>query len=376
MKTKFNPFNENGYLKRILGDKVFCAFKKIFDFCGVPNESKFLNQNFEWVTESDPIFTDSPAYGIGSDDISKWDTVADNAWSKIGNAGANPTINFLGTTDNNDLVFRTNNTEKFRITGTGRLSVSRSSIYIGNTAGNETSTSWGNVGVGNLCLVNVTSGYNNVAMGTWALQGLTTGERNTAVGFAPICIGNGSYNVGIGYEAGRSTNANSNVTIGYRNLYSNSIGAGNVCIGFQAGYLINSGNNTIVGNSTGQGITTGSNNTIIGAGVVGLPSTLSNNIILADGSGNQRLRIFDSGNTSIGTTTDAGFKLDVNGNTRIQGKLNLKNYTVATLPTPIRGDTCYVTDALAPVIGSAAVGGGAIVAMVWYNGTAWTITGI
>lgn len=36
-------------------------------------------------------------------------------WSLLWNAWTNPTINFLGTTDNQDLVFRTNNQERMRI---------------------------------------------------------------------------------------------------------------------------------------------------------------------------------------------------------------------------------------------------------------------
>ncbi len=38
-----------------------------------------------------------------------------NAWSLLGNAGSNPATNFLGTTDAQDLVFKTNNTERLRI---------------------------------------------------------------------------------------------------------------------------------------------------------------------------------------------------------------------------------------------------------------------
>ena len=40
-----------------------------------------------------------------------------------GNIGTNPTNNFLGTIDNNDLVFRTNNTEKARITSSGNTGI-------------------------------------------------------------------------------------------------------------------------------------------------------------------------------------------------------------------------------------------------------------
>jgi hypothetical protein len=36
---------------------------------------------------------------------------------------------------------------------------------------------------------------------------------------------------------------------------------------------------------------------------------------------NERMRIFSTGNTGIGTTTDAGYKLDVNGTARVSGEL-------------------------------------------------------
>jgi len=51
--------------------------------------------------------------------------------------------------------------------------------------------------------------------------------------------------------------------------------------------------------------------------------------------------------------------------------VRLKNYTVATLPVGVRGDTAYVTDALTPTYLGALVGGGAVVTPVFYNGTTW-----
>lgn len=51
--------------------------------------------------------------------------------------------------------------------------------------------------------------------------------------------------------------------------------------------------------------------------------------------------------------------------------VNLKNYTVGTLPAGTRGDIAYVTDALAPAFLVAIAGGGAIVTPVFYDGTNW-----
>ncbi len=46
-----------------------------------------------------------------------------NDWKLTGNAGTNPATNFLGTTDNQDLVFRTNNSEKVRILSGGNVGI-------------------------------------------------------------------------------------------------------------------------------------------------------------------------------------------------------------------------------------------------------------
>ena len=45
------------------------------------------------------------------------------AWSLIGNAGTDPNVNFLGTTDNHPIVFKTNNAEAMVITNTGAVSI-------------------------------------------------------------------------------------------------------------------------------------------------------------------------------------------------------------------------------------------------------------
>jgi hypothetical protein len=42
-------------------------------------------------------------------------------WTMTGNAGSNPATQYLGTSDNKDLVFRTNGAERFRLKATGEL---------------------------------------------------------------------------------------------------------------------------------------------------------------------------------------------------------------------------------------------------------------
>jgi hypothetical protein len=44
-----------------------------------------------------------------------------NAWGLLGNSGTNPISNFIGTTDNVDLAFKTNNSERLRLTTNGDI---------------------------------------------------------------------------------------------------------------------------------------------------------------------------------------------------------------------------------------------------------------
>jgi hypothetical protein len=48
---------------------------------------------------------------------------ANNNWSLFGNSGTNPTTNFLGTTDNKDVVFKTNSFERMRVTKDGWVGI-------------------------------------------------------------------------------------------------------------------------------------------------------------------------------------------------------------------------------------------------------------
>lgn len=93
--------------------------------------------------------------------------------------------------------------------------------------------------------------------------------------------------------------------------------------------------------------------------------TLSSAAILAD-NGSTTNPIFlarDNGSTA--------FTIADGGKVTVTAPINLKSYTVATLPAGVQGDMAYVTDATAPTYLGALVGGGAVVCPVFYNGSAW-----
>ena len=52
-----------------------------------------------------------------------WQSTLPSMWSLTGNSGTTPGTNFIGTTDNKDLVFKTNGTEAFRATSTNRIGI-------------------------------------------------------------------------------------------------------------------------------------------------------------------------------------------------------------------------------------------------------------
>jgi trimeric autotransporter adhesin len=314
--------------------------------------------------------------------------VAANAWGLKGNAGTNPDSNFIGTTDDKDLVFKRggvvsglinsalgnssfglsalkNNTTGYSNTAIGNYAglantTGNYNSFIGTQAGVSNTTGIQNTFIGaNAGLANTTGQFNNF-IGTGAGGANTTGSLNSFVGaYAGASNQSGGNNSFFGYNTGSATTSgNYNTFLGMQAGLSNKTGDNNNFIGFQAGGYNDGGggnnyigryagwqnmagnnntavggsaladalssNNTAVGSNTGGGITTGGNNTIIGANVTGLSSTLSNNIILADGQGNRRINVDANGNTGIGTITPTE-KLDVAGNFKLSGALMPNN---------------------------------------------------
>jgi trimeric autotransporter adhesin len=88
-------------------------------------------------------------------------------WNTGGNTGTNPATNFIGTSDNTDIIFKRNNTRS------GLLSEYNTSY--GVNALNELSTGTNNTSFGFNSLFKNTTGNPNTAVDVYALENDTTG---------------------------------------------------------------------------------------------------------------------------------------------------------------------------------------------------------
>ena len=193
------------------------------------------------------------------------------------------------------------------------VGVGQGIVALGSLALENNISASANVAVGYRSSNKIVNGTNNVAVGTNALfNGDVT--HTVAVGDKAMTTANddADYNVALGSEALRVSRSANNIGIGYRTLYSATTGGGNIAIGVNSLPNLSTGaSNTTIGHNTGSGVTTGSGNTILGANVSGLSGALSNSIILADGTGNQRLFINSDGKVGLGTSTPLA-ALDIN----------------------------------------------------------------
>lgn len=180
-----------------------------------------------------------------------------NDWKLLGNAGTNASTNFLGTTDNVDLVFRTNNVERGRVTSSGSFFITGNGgsvplsgagvrfMWASNKqairAGQVTGTEWDNANIGTRSF---SQGYNTIASGQSSFSfGTTTtssanysfsyGLNTSASGIHSFAFGNGTiatspYSVAFGFNCS---------SIGWYNFAggngSSAAGANSLAYGFQ-----------------------------------------------------------------------------------------------------------------------------------------------
>ncbi|MBK9284354.1 MAG: hypothetical protein IPM51_08515 [Sphingobacteriaceae bacterium] len=255
-------------------------------------------------------------------------------WSIFGNAATNPTLHFLGTTDNVPLSFRVNNQSAGFLesgnglayfgyqAGTGNSGVN--STALGSGALSNSSTGNQNTAVGYRALQSNSTGFRNTAVGSTALNANTTGSVNSAFGYNALNANTtGSANSGFGASALRDNfSGEANSAFGQGALISSATGGSNSAFGTQAlNSVVNGSFNTAVGAYAGYSAT-GSNNVFIGY-QAGYNETGSNKLYIANQSTNPPLIYgdFSNGRLGLGTILPAE-KLHLvglnNGNERIK----------------------------------------------------------
>lgn len=236
-------------------------------------------------------------------------------WGLTGNAGTNPSVNFIGTTDATDLVFKTNN----MVAGRLNQNLENTSYGVGSLLANIGGVS--NTATGSFALNSNTYGNYNTGYGAGALANSTIGNDNTATGAAALYFNtSGSNNTAQGRSSLYSNVTGSdNTASGFFALSGNTIGINNTATGSSALFFNTSGNNnTASGKSALYSNTTGYSNTASGyeslklntTGIFntanGVRALLSNTIGEANtASGYDALRSNTTGNnnTSIGSSS-------------------------------------------------------------------------
>ena len=261
-----------------------------------------------------------------------------------------------------------NGSLRYNIDGTYNTAYGVDSLNANTTGGQNVAMGW-------RALSSSTTAYLNVAIGSQALFANITGQNNTALGSNALYNNTASNNTAVGYQAGYSNTSGGITALGYQAGYSNTSGSliaigytagnknttgtSNIFIGTESGYFnttgsdnigigtyaLNSGgsqntgigrqtlfNNTANGNIaigyqagfSGVPNTTGANNIFIGYQSTGVLATESNRTWIGNSS---TTSTWLAGNVLVGTTTDAGYKLNVNGTVKISSTIYLGGNT-------------------------------------------------
>lgn len=184
-------------------------------------------------------------------------------WGKSGNASTDPSVNFLGTTDNKNLLFKVNNIQS------GLIDKTFNNASFGYQSLSNNVNGVYNSSFGDASMINNTSGSYNTGIGRQSLFTNQDGSRNTAVGYQSLYSANSltaEGNVAIGFQSlYSSTTASDNVAVGQNTLKYNTTAVGNVAIGSSALNLNDVYSyNTAVGYIS-QGLSTAAFNTSVGA---------------------------------------------------------------------------------------------------------------
>jgi hypothetical protein len=214
-------------------------------------------------------------------------------WSITGNTGTSSATNFLGTTDDVDIVFKRFNTRAGFIGNPSVASGNKNTSFGANSL-NALGTGIRNTAIGTNIMPGNTTGQLNVAIGDQSMFSNQSGSTNTVIGVGALFSNtSGSENVALGRNSLVSANANNNTALGFAALRQNATGINNVAIGHQAGY-----------NETGSYKLYIENSTVLN----GTDSSVNNALIY--GEFDNRI-VRTNGTIQIGNPATTGFSLPI-----------------------------------------------------------------
>ncbi|WPO89239.1 hypothetical protein [Chryseobacterium sp. HR92] len=243
-----------------------------------------------------------------------WTLLSDtqNTWGTYGNSATNPGTNFIGTTDNQDLIFKRGGVIAGKLSGVG---IYNTSFGVGSYKGNSGFVGRWNTAIGFESLKGENENmvaHDNTAVGSHSLTSNYNGEGNTGIGYQALMLNRtGKWNVGVGHQSlGSNKTGNYNTALGKGALTHLNDGSENTVIGFLSlGNLPSGRDNVTLGAYAGQSLLMGNSNIIIGKSAARNQSSGSNNIVigsdidLKNTSGSNQLNI---GNSIYGVNVNAG----------------------------------------------------------------------
>ncbi len=146
----------------------------------------------------------------GASSAPVWSAASNLYWSTLGNTGTSSSTNYLGTSDAQAFVFRTNNVERMRILSTGQVAINTTttphqlhSLFTGTT--DEVAAIFGNAsGSSTSQAIGVWGSASNASAGNTGTIGvLATGNGNTTAGQTNVAlqINDGEFAMGRTTEA-------------------------------------------------------------------------------------------------------------------------------------------------------------------------------